>query len=195
MASNYGLNFGFRRSDETMAVAEGRFKTPASGSPLLLGTAVEVDPSSAGYVKQSASGTKPVPGYRGLLVQEDAFIFGIYEKQWKDTSDLGVATLNGRCIIYAGAGTKVWFANTTTQTYPDGHQVAGVTMVTSLDSLSVGNYLTWTGSAWAASTMTNATVNTTSGADSTTDAVVPTDWWMVVTAVDSTNHIVEAVLL
>ena len=38
MASDYGLHFGFRRSDETLRVSEGRFRTPVTGTALLIGS-------------------------------------------------------------------------------------------------------------------------------------------------------------
>lgn len=147
MASDYGLNFGFRRSDESMSVAEGRFKTPVGGSALKLGTAVEIDPAVDGYVKVSATATTPVTGIHGLLVQEDAYIFSIYEKQWKDTSDLGVAKKDTLCVIRGGAGTKVWLANTAQTTSKDGTVVPAVAMFTQ-GSIAVGDGLTWNGTLW-----------------------------------------------
>lgn len=171
MASDYGLNFGFRRSDESMAVAEGRFKTPAGGSALKLGTAVEIDPATAGYVKASANNAVPVTGFHGLLVQEDSHILSIHERPWKDTADLGVAKKDTLCILRGGAGTKVWFKNTAQYTAPDGVVTAAVTMFTQ-GSIAVGDKLGWTGSVWDED-------NTNS--------------WMVVTHVE-TDYL-EAVLL
>lgn len=147
MASDYGLNFGFRRSDESMAVAEGRFKTPATGSALKLGTAVEIDAASTGYVKACANNAIPVTGTHGLLVQEDSHIMSIYDRGWKDTADLGVAKKNTLCILRGGAGTKVWFKNTPEYTSPDGTVTAAVTMFTQ-GSIAVGDKLGWTGTVW-----------------------------------------------
>lgn len=147
MASDYGLNFGFRRSDESMAVAEGRFKTPASGSALKLGTAVEIDPASTGYVKVSANDADPITGIHGLLVQEDSHLFDYYARNWKDTADLGLAKKNVLCVIRSGAGTKVWLKNTAQVTSPDGTVTAAVTMFTQ-GSIAVGDKLGWTGTVW-----------------------------------------------
>ncbi len=154
MASDYGLNFGFRRSDESMATAEGRFKTPAGGSALKLGTAVEIDPASAGYVKTSATATTPVVGFHGLLVQEDSHLFDYYARDWKDSSDLGLAKKNTLCIIRSGAGTKVWFKNTAETTSGDGTVTAAVSMFTQ-GSLAVGDLLTWNGTVWVETASAN----------------------------------------
>lgn len=170
MASDYGLNFGFRRSDESMAVAEGRFKTPAGGSALKLGTAVEIDPAAAGYVKVCANNAVPVTGFHGLLVQEDAHLFDYYARDWKDTSDLGLAKKDTLCIVRGGAGTKVWLKNTAQTTSPDGTVVAAVTMFTQ-GSIAVGDKLGWTGTVWDED---------------------GTNSWMVVTSV--TTDYLEAVL-
>jgi hypothetical protein len=147
MASDYGLNFGFRRSDESMAIAEGRFKTPAGGSALKLGTAVEIDAATPGYVKTSATATTPVGGIHGLLVQEDSHLFDYYARDWKDTADLGLAVKNTLCIIRGGAGTKVWLRNTPETTSGDGTVTAAVTMFTQ-GSIAVGEGLTWNGTLW-----------------------------------------------
>jgi hypothetical protein len=151
MASDYGLNFGFRRSDESMSTAEGRFKTPVGGSALKLGTAVEIDPASEGYVKTSATATTPRTGFHGLLVQEDAHLFDYYARPWKDSADLGVATKNTLCIIRSGAGTKVWLKNTAQTTSGDGTVTAAVNMFTQ-GSIAVGDTLTWNGTLWVEAT-------------------------------------------
>lgn len=174
-SSDYGLNFGFRRSGEGMWTArEGGYKTPVSGSALKLGTAVEIDPASEGYLKASATGTTPKAGYQGLLIQEDAHIFTIYERQWKDTADLGLAKKDCRSIIGAGTGLKVWFRNTPQVTSPDGTVTAAVTMGT-FTGLVVGDLLTWNGTSWVETSSANP--------------------WMKVTKVDSDFAGCEAVLL
>lgn len=147
MASDYGLNFGFRRSDESMSWAEGRYKTPAGGSALKLGTAVEIDAANDGFLKTSATATTPVTGVHGLLVQEDSHIFSIYEKPWKDTSDLGLAKKNTLAVLRGGAGTKIWLANTAQTTSQDGTVVGAVAMFTQ-GSIAVGDGLTWNGTLW-----------------------------------------------
>lgn len=177
--SDYGLNFGFLRSDESSrSAAEGRFKTPV-GSSLLLGTMVEINPSSPGYLKQSAINAEVVTGFAGLLVQELEFDRSIYESDASlvDTLMKGVAKANRLAVITSGAGTKVWFKNTSGVTRADGRVVAGRTMAT-LTSVAVGDFLGWDGSKWIepnGTTVTNAV--------------------MKVTAIDSAKGLVEAVLL
>jgi hypothetical protein len=173
MASDYGLNFGFRRSDESMATAEGRFKTPSGGNALLLGSAVEIDAANPGYLKVSGNAAAPVTGLHGLLVQEDSHIFSIYEKGWKDTADLGVAKKDTLAIMRAGAGTKVWLRNTAQTTSKDGTVTPAVEMFTQ-GSLVVGDKLGWDGAKWVEN-------NT------------PGQGWMVVTHLE-TDYL-EAVLL
>jgi hypothetical protein len=145
--SDYGLNFGFLRSDESSrSAAEGRFKTPA-GSSMLLGTMVEIDPANPGFIKQSDANAEPVTGYCGLLLQELEWDRSIYESDAAavDTFMKGVAKANKLAVITSGAGTKVWFRNTQTVNRADGRVVAGRTLAT-LTDLAVGDELGWDGS-------------------------------------------------
>jgi hypothetical protein len=130
-----------------MAWAEGRYKTPAGGSALKLGTAVEIDPANAGYLKVSATGQTPVTGYHGLLVQEDSHLSTLYDRPWKDTADLGLAKKDTLAILRGGAGTKVWLKNTAQYTSPDGTVTPAVAMFTQ-GSIAVGENLTWNGTLW-----------------------------------------------
>lgn len=143
MASDYGLNFGFRRSDESVAVREGRFKTPATGT-FRLGSLVTIDPANAGFLKAAAANEVGEGATVGLLVQEEIWNRSIYETSHIDSFMLGVAYNNRPSVIVAGAGTKVWLKNTTAQTRADGRQIAAVTMV-DLTNVGVKDYLTWDG--------------------------------------------------
>jgi len=177
MASEYGLNFGFRRSDESVRVSEGRFRTPTTGAPLLIGTAVEIDPSNPGFLRACAANAPLVPGVAGLLVQEEEHLRGIYETPagLMDSFNFGVAKKNTLSVITTGAGTKVWFKNSTTQNRADGRTVTGVTLLVAA-GLTLGSRLGWNGTAWAATT-------------------TAADQWMTVTAVDVAGGYCEAVLL
>lgn len=149
MASDYGLNFGFRRSDESMGIREGRFKTPV-GSALKLGTAVRVDAASPGYVKAVPVGdinVTPQIGLFGVLVQEEIHIRSIYETDTVDSYGLGVARADKLSVIYSGAGTKVWFRNNATSTRADGRVIAAVTIV-DVTGLAVGDPIGWNGTNW-----------------------------------------------
>lgn len=148
MASDYGLNFGFRVSDESRRSSNGRLRTPATGAALRLGTAVEIDPAALGFLKQSASGVKPRTGTAGLLVQEEAWDTTIYEPEEFDSFGLGFAKLNRLSVITNGPGTKVWWKNTAASTRADGRVIAVGTVFVAA-SVAVGRGWLWNGTAWA----------------------------------------------
>lgn len=173
MASDYGRNFGFRRSDESVRTSEGRFRTPASGAVLLIGTAVTIDPDNKGYLKVAPAATDVVPGVTGLLVQEEAHFNSIYEVGVLDSFALGTAKRNTLSVITTGPGTKVWFKNTDAQNRIDGRQAPGVTMV-DLTGVALGDQLGWNGTRFVKSA-TNA--------------------WMTVTDVNVDRGYVEGVLV
>lgn len=155
MASDYGLNFGFRRSSEEVRVAEGRYKTPVA-SALLLGTMVEIDAATPGYLKASAANTAVVPGYSGLLLQELDFDRSVLsDTDWAgmDSFSLGVAKANRLSLITSGAGTKVWLKNTAGSTRADGRVIPARTIYTAAGA-TVGVDIGWTGTVWASTATT-----------------------------------------
>lgn len=177
MASDYGLNFGFRRSDESVRVSEGRFRTPATGSALLIGTAVQIDPANSGFVTVCAANAPIVPGVAGLLVQEEVHIGSVYGQPVEsyDSFNLGVAKKNTLSVISTGAGVKVWFQNTSAQTRADGRSISGVT-ICDLTGAALGDTLGWDGSKWVKTTTASAA-------------------WMTVTSISVSRGYVEGVLL
>lgn len=176
MASDYGLNFGFRRSDESMATREGRFKTPATGSALLQGSAVQLDPASAGYLKQCANNAAPLTGLTGLLVQEEGHIPDLFNQvlaNGHDSIDLGACKLDQLSVMWAGAGTKVWFRNTAA--YARGSRTKAAVTLVDVTSLAVGDPLVWDGSKWVKGDGTPVgwlTVTAVSGTAATAGAYV-----------------------
>lgn len=176
MASDYGLNFGFRRSDESVAVREGRYKTPATGSALLLGTVVTIDNSNPGYLKQAGASAPVLPGVTGILVQEEIWDRSIYDAQRVDSFGLGIAKPNRLAAIWTGAGVKFWLKNTGASDRADGRHINAVTLFTAT-SVAAGHGLAWDGTYW---------VNVTSPTDATAIATV--------LSYDSTNGYLEAVL-
>lgn len=151
MASDYGLAFGFRRSDESMATREGRLKTPKTGTPLNMGSCVAFDPANPGYLKAGAADEPAVPGWSGLLVQEeqwDSSIYGV-DASLKDSYQLGVALPNRLAVIWSGAGTKVWFKNTAAVVRADGRSIPVRGLVEFTGGLAIGDYLAWNGTLWA----------------------------------------------
>lgn len=178
MASDYGLNFGFRRSDESMAVREGRFKTPAS-SALLLGSAVEIDPAEPGYLVQSAINAAPVAGFHGLLVQEESHLGSVFEAApylGHDSIDLGTAKADQLSVAWGGIGTKVWLKNTAA--YSRGSRSKGAVTIVDLTTgtPAVGDLLGWDGTKWLK-----------------TNGTTVTNGWMKITAISGTDYC-EAVL-
>jgi len=162
MASDYGLNFGFRRSDESVAVREGRLKTPVAGT-FRLGSLVKFDAASVGFLTAAAASDIGEGATVGLLVQEEIWNRSIYETMHLDSFGLGVAYNNRPSVIVAGAGTKVWFKNTLASTRADGRVIAAVTMVDfTIPPVPMG-YLTWNGTIFtpAGATFANSMLRTT----------------------------------
>ena len=178
MASNYGRNFGFRRSDESMAIREGRLRTPAAGT-FRIGSLVAFDPANEGFLKAAAANQVGPGGTVGLLVQEEQMFGSIYSQDPAnfDSYSLGLAKNNTLSVIWAGAGTKVWFKNTAAETRADGRQIGAVTMA-DLTGVAVGDYLTWDGAKYIKSV----------AADPSSDSMLR------VTAVDVDGGYCEAVL-
>lgn len=177
MASDYGLNFGFRRSDESYRSSEGRFRTPATGAALLIGTAVQIDPNNAGMLMVCPANAPIVPGAAGLLVQEESHWGSIYgpDVALHDSFSLGVAKKNQLSVLSTGAGVKVWFKNSTAQNRVDGRSISAVTIV-DLSGANLGDNLGWDGSKWVKTTTASAA-------------------WMTITSISTGSAYVEGVLL
>jgi len=143
MASDYGLNFGFRRSDESVLVREGRLKVPTTGT-FRLGSLVTFDPAAPGYLKVAAANEVGEGGTVGLLVQEEIWDRSIYAPTRIDSFYYGVARNNRLAVIVSGPGGKVWLKNTAAQTRADGRAVAAVQMV-DLTGVAIKDYLAWDG--------------------------------------------------
>ncbi len=145
--SDYGYNFGFRRSSDTNRITESRLRAPAN-SALLLGTMVEQDFANPGFLKQSALNAKLVSGVSGLLLQELEWYRSIYQSpaDLVDSYMKGVAKPNMLAIITSGDGVKFWVKNTPAVTRADGRQIAARTIVSS--AIAAGNQVGWDGSQW-----------------------------------------------
>ena len=144
MASDYGLNFGFRVSDESYRSGNvGDFKVPATGA-FFQGMVVEIDPAAPGYIKKSAADGPIEPSYRGLLIQEDSFLMDVHTNQVKSSVDLSAVRNDALCSIWTGAGITVWLKNTGATTRVGQRPAAAVTILTAT-GLVVGDYLSWDG--------------------------------------------------
>lgn len=143
--SNYGLNFGFRRSEPS--VREGRLRVPAAGT-FYQGDLVTYDPAAPGFLKHAAADAAPQAGFTGLLIQEEGWDIGHFEAPMTDSHSLGKVRNSAPAVIQTGPGNKVWIRNTAAQTRYDGRVIAARTPVV-LAGVVVGDYLAWTGTAWA----------------------------------------------
>jgi len=146
MASDYGLNFGFRVSDESVRTSNGRLKTPATGAVLLQGTLVQQD-AATGFLKVAAASAPLAPHTCGLLVQEEVHDRSIYESEQVDSFELNKTKKNRLSVITTGAGVKVWFKNTAAVTRADGREIDAVTMFVATN-VAVGRGLAWNGTAY-----------------------------------------------
>lgn len=150
MASDYGLNFGFRRSDEhLLSGREGRQKVPATGT-YKQGDFVTLDPANPGYIMKAAANTPIEPGYSGFLIQEDAWDHGIHDNQVMNSHYLADVKNARLCAIWTGAGAKVWMRNTDETTKIGGLTWPAVSRFTMGGTpLAIGDYLGWTGTTYA----------------------------------------------
>lgn len=143
--SDYGLNFGFRRSEP--AVKEGRLSVPLTGD-FRQGDLVTYDPANIGFLKHAAANSPAQGGFTGLLIQEEGWDVSAFGAPVVDTFSKGKA-LNGKpTTIVTGAGLKVWLKNTPAQTRWDGRAIPAVTVV-DLTGVVVGDFLAWDGDSWA----------------------------------------------
>jgi hypothetical protein len=164
-------NFGMRRF--TNLVREGRFRAPASGTELRLGTLVEIDPSDTSRIREADATTGVAIGGSGdvrtnlcgiLWYEHDSQTFNdprFGGAAGQLPQDLDTAP-NGRMVqVLHGPGAKVWFRNTgDSETEPGLHYsntrpavtmvfgIGGATPTTAVDELlgwdATNNYWTVT---------------------------------------------------
>lgn len=168
MASDYGINFGFRRSDESVLHKESRLKVPTTGT-FRHGSLVTFDPANPGFLKAAASNEIGEGSTVGLLTQEEAWDRSIYGPDRIDSFYLGIARNNRLADLCAGAGAKVWFKNTLAQTRADGRTIAAITMVDlTTGTPAVKDYLAWNGTQFVKGTGTSDSmlrITLTNGSD------------------------------
>jgi hypothetical protein len=175
MASTYGYNFGFRRSDESYRSSEGRFRTPATGAPLLIGTAVKIDPAKPGYLTPAAANDPIVPGVCGILLQEEQPFNNVFELPVTDTHDLGLAKRDTLSVITTGAAVKVWYKNSAADARRPEVTYPAVTM-SDLTGVALGDKLGWDGTKFVKVAATSSAI------------------WFTVTAVNTDTGYFEGVL-
>lgn len=166
MASTYGPNFGFRRSDETLSVREGRQRVPTAATTWKQGFLVTPDTAAPGYLKlpdtTALTAGELNSGTYGLIVQEEDHVPDLYDKTrlgWA-TYDLGGVKPGRLAIMWSGIGVKVWMKNTKVQNRVDGVTVPAVTMFTAT-GLAVGDWLKFDGTKWLEGTALNGFLQVT----------------------------------
>lgn len=162
--TDYGVNFGFRRMDETIALREGRLKVPAAGT-FKQGDIVARDTSAAGFLRIGANNEPAIVGMSGILIQEEGWDFSIYGESGVVDSYTKSIVRNSRLAqMVSGAGIKIWLRNNAQIVNPD-RTIAARTVVT-VTSLAVGEYLGWDGSKYvenATAAQQHAVVTAVSG--------------------------------
>lgn len=144
--TNYGPNFGFRRSGGDSATREGKYLVPADVTDLRQGEVVEIDVANPGFIKRAAADTALKQGWSGLLIQEEGWNESIFEKPQHDTHDMGFIRPGMRCTIWTGAGELIWVKNTAAITRP-GRVIPAHTLVAA--GLVVGDNVVWDGTKFA----------------------------------------------
>lgn len=174
---SYSRNFGFRSFENI--VRHGRLKTPATGDPLVLGTAVTVDSSAPDLMKKPASAATAPNAVSGVLVYEHIQFQGVDTNLVTNhDAPFNTAPKGRYAQMVRGPGVKVWFKNTVDKVLYDGRDQLGATLVAGVGgatpTVNVGDMLT------------NASDGTW---QKTTDA---TKAWMVVEHVNHATSLVEA---
>jgi hypothetical protein len=149
--TTYGRNFGFRVAPQNES-RQGRFSTPPAGNPIPLGApviadlAAGLDPFGNQIVKLAPSGTLTTAGaLLGICVYEYApAAFAGLDPLLTTYSDLGTAPLAKAIQVIFGVQTKLWLANTVTESFLGARTYPGRTMVSGIGAsptVIVGDYL------------------------------------------------------
>lgn len=170
--SNYGLNFGFRRSGGDAATREGRYRVPTAGS-FRIGDLVAIDDAKPGFIKKADAGAGVIPGVSGFLIQHDAWVSSIYEPAEVDSHGKGKARGGNLCTIWSGPGIKFWLRNTAAENQWDGRSISAVTVV-DLAGVAVGDELEWDGSKYVKQASGTAVARVVEVGDSHVEAVLLT---------------------
>lgn len=153
----YSRNFGMRSFENV--VRKGRLKTPATGDPLVIGTAVTVDPANAGRMKAVTAATAP-DALSGILVYEHIQFQGVDTALVTNhDAPYNLVPRDRFAQIMSGKGAKVWFRNTAEKTLYDGRVQDDATLVTGVGgespAVNVGDFLTPAAGGWAKGTAAN----------------------------------------
>lgn len=121
----YGRNFGMRSFENI--VRDARFRVPATGTALVIGSSVMIDTANAGYLKVADEGADPGPNCGIAIfehIQNKSDALTLYDDSPYDSVPLGVYAQ-----MMHGPGAKVWFKNTDAKTLYDGRVRAAFNFV------------------------------------------------------------------
>lgn len=155
---SYTRNFGFRSFENI--IRDGRNKTPATGSPYLIGTAVVVGANN----ELLRPGAAALPTQlSGIVVYEHIQFQGV-DPFLTTNNDypFTVVPLGRYAQMIHGQGVKVWFKNTVDKVLYSGVTQPGALLVSDGAATpaalapAIGSYLTpTTNGTWVAGTATN----------------------------------------
>jgi len=168
---SYSRNFGFRSFENI--VRNGRFRSPKTGTAILIGAPVIIDTATPGFLKPATAGA--ALGLGGIAVFEHIQAKGV-DTALTTSSDspFNAVPLGQYAQIVHGPGAKVWFKNTADKTLYDGRVQTGVSLIPA-SGLAVGDGLTPDG----AGKFKKATIGT--------DPV-----WLFIEQINATTGLVEA---
>jgi len=179
---SYTRNFGIRSFENI--VRNGRFRAPATGTPLVIGSPVVINAASPGFLKQAADGQAPANG--GVVVFEHIQSFSGPLVEHMDAPFTDVP-LGQYAQIVHGAGVKVWIKKTSDKTLYDGRTQTGYDpfdATVNLGSLAIGAQLVPAASGkWRVAD---------AGDMNGTPPVLPEAGWLTVEQINATAGLVEA---
>ena len=165
--SDYGKNFGFRRSEP--AVREGRLGVPDTGD-FYQGDLVTHDPDNPGKLRKAAAGDPVVGGYTGLLIQEEGWDISSFGAPNVDSNNKG-KVLNGKqAVVMTGPGLKIWLRNTDESQY-HGRTFPAVNRA-DLTGVAIGDELSWDGNKYVKASTGAAVLRVTVAGDGYVEAVL-----------------------
>src|SRR4051812_41103344 len=168
----YHRGFGMRSFENV--VRDGRFRVPKTGTPLVIGSPVMLDPAAAGFVKQATAAAKPsantgIVVYEHIQNKSDA-LTTIYDAPYS------TVPLGQYAQMMHGPGAKVWFKTAVDKVLYDGRTQTTVNL---LDA-AVNTYLIGDG-------LVPSADGQWAKGNGTTDVN-----WLIVEQVNTTTGIVEA---
>jgi hypothetical protein len=160
-------------------VRDGRFRVPATGTPIRIGEPVILDSANPGQLKQATNGVAPGQGAGIAVFEHITFKSDQIVTVYDDPYDK--VPLGQYAQMVHGPGAKVWLKNTPQKTLYDGRVRDAVTMVTTdLSTVTIGQGLVPAGGGqWR---VTDGTTSGTTGGTA----------WLIVEQVNATTGLVEA---